>query len=175
MPKRSSHTRKMTHLLRLFGALDFYWLSGRVGSQKSSEFNVLPDDRVLVVDVLGHGSQFADEPLHTFVRADDVRVDFSDARTQSVNCVGVLLVLWKSGTKGFAIRTVWRGARRFKRGACDANLPSSKAPSTSRFLRPKANGLNRARPPMATKGTATAAAKPGPVTPRSETALRTVL
>ena len=93
MPKRSSHTRKMTHLLRLFGALDFYWLSGRVGSQKSSEFNVLPDDRVLVVDVLGHGSQFADEPLHTFVRADDVRVDFSDARAQSVNCVGVLLVL----------------------------------------------------------------------------------
>ena len=38
-------------------------------------------------------------------------------------------------------------------------------------MRPRANGLNKARPPMATKGTATAAAAiPARLSPASETA-----
>lgn len=47
-------------------------------------------------------------------------------------------------------------------------LPSD---SRSRFLRPRANGLRRAKPPMATRGTATAAAAiPARLRPASETA-----
>lgn len=45
------------------------------------------------------------------------------------------------------------------------------SPSRSRFLRPRANGLKRARPPMATRGTATAAAAiPARLRPASDTA-----
>ena len=57
------------------------------------------------------------------------------------------------------------------------NLPISESStaSRSRFLRPKANGLSRARLPTATRGTARAAAIPPRLNPTSEMAFCTLL
>ena len=45
----------------------------------------LPDDRVLVVNVLGSAAQFADQSLDALVGGDDVGVDVGNAGAETVN------------------------------------------------------------------------------------------
>lgn len=125
-------------------------------------WRALPENRVLVVDVLGSASQLADQPLHAVIRGDDIGVDVGDACTQAVNSIRFTFALYTWAEEKELCIVDWR--------LIDVMLNVPSTPSKSRRLRPRANGLNRARPPMATKGTATAAAMPARLKPTSETA-----
>jgi hypothetical protein len=54
---------------------------------------VLPDDRVLVIDVLGNGAQFADQSFNALVRGGDVGVNVGDAGAETLNGIGFALAL----------------------------------------------------------------------------------
>lgn len=53
----------------------------------------LPDDRVLVVNVLGSTAQFADQSFHALVRFNDVGVDVGNAGTETINGIWFVICL----------------------------------------------------------------------------------